>query len=578
MTLTPLSQIRIYTLTAGAAAIAATVLLVPRLAGLYAPGLDWQIGYALITGVTTLVGALALGPALGPLPAHPTADPRHRRIAHDIPARLTGSGFIGAVLCGLGTGAWLYQSGQPLSAAIGTGAITYIIAVLPVFALYLVTRRLLRAHAAGPPGAGPVTGRRQNIATRLALAIQMPIAICAAGLLLVQESNSARYAADATDYFVERTHRLHQRLARRLPDDAPTARAALDAALPAPADRAPDTLDPDATLTLGWLPYALFAGLLALVTLGERRLARTLSDDLAAIGDALARSEDDDPPEPPPVAWRETADVAAALRRALDGLATQRAALRRATAERRKADAAKARFLAHLSHELKSPLNSILGFAELLLAEIDGPLDPAQRARLGILWRSGESLLRFILALLDLSRLESLRDPAAASVRITGFTPAPHRLDDLARALAAQLRPDPLDAVRVTIVPPDPPDGPPPESHLDPSHTARALYLVAGTLLDALDTGEVEIALTHRPATFCITLRVTAADADPAERDALTARWRHARPAAAPPGVGDLRAASLLLLHRLCAIQRGAVTLDTDGPWPVLTVTFPADL
>ena len=92
-----------------------------------------------------------------------------------------------------------------------------------------------------------------------------------------------------------------------------------------------------------------------------------------------------------------------------------------------------------------------------------------------------------------------------------------------------------------------------------------------------LDAGEVEIALTHGPSTFAIILRVAAADADPAERDALVDRWRRAHHAAATPGDGDLRAAALLLVHRLCAIQRGAVALDTDGPWPVLTVTFPAD-
>ncbi|MCB9530078.1 MAG: hypothetical protein H6703_13045 [Myxococcales bacterium] len=578
MSWSPLTAIRLYTATAGLAAIALTVWLVPLLAGRHAPGADWQLGYALVTGATTLIGVWRIGALLATLPAQPTADPHHRRLAHDFPVRLARSAFVGAVLCGVGTGAWLAHRGQPLGAAIATGAITYVVALLPVLGLYLVTRRLLRAHAAGPPGSGPVLGLRQPVAGRLALAVQMPVAVCAAGLLLVQQSGGEAYGLDTTTYFVERTRTLQRRLAARLPDDA--ARAALTAALPAARRGNDPPTDIDPALALGWLPFTLFGALLALTAIGARRLAEAATDDLDAIGDALRRIDEDEPPPPPPVALRETAAVAAALQRTLHGLAAQRAALRRAAAERRKADAAKARFLAHLSHELKSPLNSILGFAELLLAEIDGPLEDRQRTRLGILWRSGESLLRFILALLDLSRLEGLRDPAAAAVRITGFTPSPNRLDDLARVLATQLRPDPLALAAVTITPAPPPAGEPPRARFDPVHTARALYLAAGGLLDALEAGEVEIALAHRDGVFECRIRVIAADGEVSERPALVERWRRADADARDPeraAAADLRGAPILLLHRLCAVQGGAVALTRLEPWPELVLTLPVE-
>jgi len=571
---TPLGRIRLYALTAGAAAIALTVWLVPLLAGRH-PGADWQLGYAAASALATLFGAWRFGATLGPLPITPDADPAHRRIAHDFPARLTRAAFLAAIVCGLGTGAWLAARGQPLGTAIGTGAITYLLALLPVLGLYLVTRRLLRAHAAGPPGSGPVHGLRQPVAARLALAIQMPLAVCAAGLLLVQQSTHEAYGDDATAYFVERTRTLHHRLAARLPEQT---RPALAALLPANRHRGADPPETDPALRLGLIPFLLFGALLLLTALAGRRLAEAVTDDLEAIGAALRRIEDDEPPPPPPVALRETAALAAALQRTLHGLTTQRAALRRAAAERRKADAQKARFLAHLSHELKSPLNSILGFAELLLAEIDGPLDQSQRTRLGILWRSGESLLRFILALLDLSRLDGIRDPHAATIRTTGFTPAPNRLDDLARVLATQLRPDPQGQLAITITAPPPIAGDPPRARFDPVHTARALYLAAGALQDALEAGEVEIALTHRAGAFEARIRLLAADGEDDERPALIERWRRADAEARDPAradAADLRGAPILLLHRLCAIQGGHIELTRLEPWPELTLTLP---
>lgn len=71
---------------------------------------------------------------------------------------------------------------------------------------------------------------------------------------------------------------------------------------------------------------------------------------------------------------------------------------------------AKARFLARISHELRTPMNAVLGFTQLLLAETaDGqPPDPATwRSRVGQVQASGEHLLALIDDVLELSSLES---------------------------------------------------------------------------------------------------------------------------------------------------------------------------
>lgn len=63
----------------------------------------------------------------------------------------------------------------------------------------------------------------------------------------------------------------------------------------------------------------------------------------------------------------------------------------------------------HLSHDLRGPLNSILGFAELLLEGIEGPLNEHQEADIAAIYQSAQNLLRLISNVVDLSKLEANR-------------------------------------------------------------------------------------------------------------------------------------------------------------------------
>jgi signal transduction histidine kinase len=73
----------------------------------------------------------------------------------------------------------------------------------------------------------------------------------------------------------------------------------------------------------------------------------------------------------------------------------------------RAADRDRAAFLAAISHELRSPLNAILGFAEVLMAEVDGPLSAEAREEVEQILGSGKHLLELINDILELSALES---------------------------------------------------------------------------------------------------------------------------------------------------------------------------
>ncbi|MBN2390288.1 MAG: hypothetical protein JXR84_06180 [Anaerolineae bacterium] len=70
-------------------------------------------------------------------------------------------------------------------------------------------------------------------------------------------------------------------------------------------------------------------------------------------------------------------------------------------------DRLKSRFLSIVSHELRTPLSSIQGFAEMLQAEVYGPLSQKQRGALERIIANDERLLNLVNDLLDQARMEA---------------------------------------------------------------------------------------------------------------------------------------------------------------------------
>ena len=73
-----------------------------------------------------------------------------------------------------------------------------------------------------------------------------------------------------------------------------------------------------------------------------------------------------------------------------------------------KANLAKSEFLSSMSHELRSPLNAILGFAQLMETGLPPPT-PAQKASIDQILKGGWYLLELINEILDLALIESGR-------------------------------------------------------------------------------------------------------------------------------------------------------------------------
>ena len=101
-------------------------------------------------------------------------------------------------------------------------------------------------------------------------------------------------------------------------------------------------------------------------------------------------------------------------------------ALRVREAEARVADARKSEFLASVSHELRNPLTSIRGFAELLEHRV---LDSRHRDQAATIRRAAEHLTALLNEILDLSKIE------AGALDLAPESVDPIRLVDEVRAL-----------------------------------------------------------------------------------------------------------------------------------------------
>jgi signal transduction histidine kinase len=73
----------------------------------------------------------------------------------------------------------------------------------------------------------------------------------------------------------------------------------------------------------------------------------------------------------------------------------------------RELDRLKSRFVSMVSHELRTPLSAVQGFAEMLLAEIYGPLSERQTNALERITSNTKRLLHLINDLLDQARIEA---------------------------------------------------------------------------------------------------------------------------------------------------------------------------
>jgi signal transduction histidine kinase/CheY-like chemotaxis protein len=162
----------------------------------------------------------------------------------------------------------------------------------------------------------------------------------------------------------------------------------------------------------------------------------------------------------------------------------------------RRIDDLKTRFLSHMSHEFRTPVNSILSLARLLLDHTDGPLTEEQGKQVSYIRTAAEALSELINDLLDLAKIEA----GKLTVR-----PAPFAVRDLFSALRGMLRPL-LVTDSVTLVFAEPEDLP--LLHSDEGKVSQIVRNFLSNALKFTEQGTIQVAATLTPGGDAVVLAV----------------------------------------------------------------------
>jgi len=218
-------------------------------------------------------------------------------------------------------------------------------------------------------------------------------------------------------------------------------------------------------------------------------------------------------------------------------------------------------FLASMSHDLKAPLNAILGFAELLSR---ATLTDGQRESVTIVEQRGRELLHLIDTILDAARAEAGELAIAPEWTRIGDVVMPAVLD--ARDLVAG-----LDVQIVGEIQPGMP-----RILVDPSRVTQALTAIALVAVRFADHGIVRVRATLPAAgeRLRIDVETTGRGLPSAERDKIFEAFKYADRARrhGSLGLGPSLARSIIEMHG------GTIDVDTtEGGGTVFHVWLPTE-
>jgi signal transduction histidine kinase/CheY-like chemotaxis protein len=230
----------------------------------------------------------------------------------------------------------------------------------------------------------------------------------------------------------------------------------------------------------------------------------------------------------------------------------------------RQADELKSRFLSNMSHEFRTPLNSILALTRLLVSRVDGDLTAEQAKQVQFIQKAAESLTELVNDLLDLAKVEAGRTVVAP----VEFTAA-----DLFSTLRGMLRPLLVgDAVALIFDPPFEI----PTMQTDESKVSQILRNFISNALKFTEHGEVRVTATFDPTTDSVTFAVSDTGIGIAENDMETIWREFGQIANAMQAKVKGTGLGLPLSKKLAELLGGSVSLNSAvGKGSRFAVTLP---
>lgn len=230
-------------------------------------------------------------------------------------------------------------------------------------------------------------------------------------------------------------------------------------------------------------------------------------------------------------------------------------------------------FLASMSHDLRSPLNSVRGFADLLLGGLDGPLLEPQRESVVAIRRAGEDLLRLLTDVLDSARLETgrleLRRAWTPSVEILTEAMRRGRLIaiDRARTTGQSL------SIEAELQPGLPP------VYVDSERIVQAVVGLFGHAARAMEGGTIRLrahvarAEPGAPTQVRVDVMDTGRGIPESERERIFEAFRGVRGGQRLAGLG----LGLALARALVRAHGGEVSVTSAADGTTFTVALPTD-
>ncbi|MBD3885031.1 response regulator [Phormidium tenue FACHB-886] len=142
----------------------------------------------------------------------------------------------------------------------------------------------------------------------------------------------------------------------------------------------------------------------------------------------------------------------------------------------------KTRFLSNMSHEFRTPLNSILSLSRMLLAHMDGDLSSEQEKQVTFIQKAADGLSELVNDLLDLAKVEA----GKIEVRPSSF-----EVSDLFATLRGMLRPLLVQDSSVALIFTEPDKLPP--LYSDEGKIAQILRNFISNALKFTEQGEVQV-------------------------------------------------------------------------------------
>lgn len=216
----------------------------------------------------------------------------------------------------------------------------------------------------------------------------------------------------------------------------------------------------------------------------------------------------------------------------------------------------KATLFANLSHELRTPLALILGYAELMLPDVD---EEAQEG-LHVILDSGRRLNDVVTRVLELLQLDeervALRDAAVDLAQVASEVVALRRAEADARGLALEL-----------VVPKEPVP-----ARLDRSRLLRIVDCLAGNALKFTEAGSIRVEVDHDGQWGRVCVRDTGVGIDAAFLPRLFTPFAQEAPGLSHPGVGI----GLAVTRHLVEQMGGRIEVESvKGEGSTFTVRFP---